>query len=220
MLRLTCGAGRHKVPKLRTKTILEGIVLKKKRLSDRRRKPAIIRKSIELAPGLSTMVDFNCAESPLSWLRTRKDALGNPLITDEQYAAGLRLYADFTAAHFMPRVTTDWQSPVSDGGRGSPPRNDLLHQSERVLAAKQRYYAALEEVGAELSPILVHICCHAAGIEAAEQILGMPRRSGKVVLQLALTRLARCYGIMASPGGRKATPMISSALPGWRPQMS
>jgi hypothetical protein len=204
---------------LRTKTILKGIALKKKLLPARRRKPATTRKTIEVAPGLSTVVDFNCAESPLSWLRTRKDALGNSLINDEQYAAGLRLYADFTAAHFMPRVTTDWQSPVSHAGRSSPPRNDLLHQSEKVLAAKQRYYAALEEVGAELSPILVHICCHAAGIEAAEQILGMPRRSGKVVLQLALTRLARCYGIMASPADRRA-PMASSAQPGSPPQMS
>jgi hypothetical protein len=183
--------------------------LNKKKLPERKRKPAIIRKSIETSPGRSTFVDFNCAESPLSWLRTRKDALGHPLISAEQYAAGLRLYADFTAAHFMPRVTTDWRSRVEEGARRSPPRSDLLHQSEKALAARERYYAALEQVGAELSPILVHICCHAAGIEAAEQILGMPRRSGKVVLQLALTRLARCYGIIASPGRDNAPPMLA-----------
>ncbi|MGH6874206.1 MAG: DUF6456 domain-containing protein, partial [Aestuariivirgaceae bacterium] len=49
------------------------------------------------------------------------------------------------------------------------------------------------------SRILVEICCFTTGIESAERILGWPRRSGKVVLQLALTSLARAYGIIAPP---------------------
>lgn len=176
---------------------------------------------MELEPGRRTAVDFNCAESPLSWLRTRKDALGNTLISDEQYCAGVRLHADFMAAHMMPRTTSNWQGPVAGmGGRRSAPRHDLLHQSEQVLAAKQRYYAALEAVGPELSPILVAICCDAAGIETAEQVLGMPRRSGKVVLQLALIRLARWYGIIAPAKSRTETAIQSCALSGYRPRIS
>lgn len=180
----------------------------------------LVRKKIEFEPGCTATVDINCAESPLSWLRTRKDAQGNSLISDEQYCAGLRLHADFTASRLMPRITSNWQSPAAGGaGRRSPPRNDLLHQSETILAAKQRYYATLEAVGPELSPILVEICCYASGIEAAERILRMPRRSGKVVLQLALTRLARLYGLTASEKREFNTSLRSCALDGYRPRI-
>jgi hypothetical protein len=151
---------------------------------------------IELEPGKRTLVEFDCAESPLTWLRTRRDSTGEPLISDEQYCAGLRLHADFIASQLSPRITTDWESPGS-GGPLSAPRRDLMHQSEKILAAKKRYYAALDAVGPELSRILVEVCCFATGIESAERILGWPRRSGKVVLQLALTSLARAYGIIA-----------------------
>jgi hypothetical protein len=155
---------------------------------------AIIRKKFEIAPGVRAMLDFNCAECPLAWLRTRKDGSGRAHISEEQYCAGLRLHADFMAAKFMPCTTTSWQAPMGEAG-ASTRRLDLLHQSEKVILAKERYYAALSAVGPELSPILVEICCHATGIETAERLLDLPRRSGKVVLQLALTRLARCYGM-------------------------
>jgi hypothetical protein len=157
---------------------------------------AIKSRIVELEPGKRTLVEFDCAESPLTWLRTRRDSTGEPLISDEQYCAGLRLHADFIASQLSPRITTDWESPVS-GGPLTAPRRDLMHQSEKILAAKKRYYAALDAVGPELSRILVEVCCFATGIESAERILGWPRRSGKVVLQLALTSLARAYGIIA-----------------------
>jgi hypothetical protein len=164
----------------------------------RRRTPAeVVKKPVEIAPGLHVALDFNCAESPLAWLRTRKDAAGRTLISEEQYSAGLRLHADFMAARLMPSTTMLWQARAEEANvRGA--RVDLLQQSEKVVAAKERYYAALAGVGPELSGILVEICCHSTGIEAAERLLGLPRRSGKVVLQLALTRLARCYGLMAA----------------------
>lgn len=156
----------------------------------------IVKKYVEIAPGFRVALDFNCAESPLAWLRTRKHASGRALISQEQFFAGIRLHADFMAAKFMPCTTMIWQSPTDDVN-ARPPRVDLLHQSEKVIEAKERYYSALAAVGPELSGILVEICCHATGIAAAERLLGLPRRSGKVVLQLALTRLARCYGMMA-----------------------
>jgi hypothetical protein len=166
----------------------------------RRRFPAeIVKKPVEIAPGIRVPLDFNCAESPLAWLRTRRDGSGRALITEAQYWAGIRLHGDFMAAKLMPSTTMAWQSR-SDEANVRSSRGDLLQQSEKVIAAKERYYAALAAVGPELSGILVEICCHATGIAAAERLLGLPRRSGKVVLQLALTRLARCYGMMARAG--------------------
>jgi hypothetical protein len=157
-------------------------------------RPARAKRLVELDSGERVSVDYDCAESPLAWLRTRKDRGGRPLISEEQYCAGLRLHADFMAAHLSQRITRNWDSPVSNA---AIPYSGALNQSERSLAAKQRYYAALDAVGPELSRILVEVCCFACGIEAVERLLGWPRRSGKVVLELALTSLARAYGIIA-----------------------
>jgi hypothetical protein len=65
-----------------------------------------------------------------------------------------------------------------------------------VIAAKERVMRALDEVGPEIGGILVDICCELKGLEEAEKANGWPQRAGKVVLQIALTRLARHYGLI------------------------
>lgn len=148
--------------------------------------------------GIKRSVIINETETPLGWLRKRKNKAGKALIEDYQYKAGERLRADFTFAQLMPRVTTDWS--FSGGGeqkrrRGSA--NATIELRENVLAAKKRVAKALEAVGPELSSIIIDICCHLKGLEEAEKLQGWPQRSGKVVLQLALTRLASHYGLIS-----------------------
>jgi Domain of unknown function (DUF6456) len=53
---------------------------------------------------------MNEAESPLGWLKSRKDRNGNPLIDDYQYEAGRCLRADYWFAHLSPRVTSNWSA--------------------------------------------------------------------------------------------------------------
>ena len=52
--------------------------------------------------GAQRPVLVNEAESPLGWLKSRKDRNGRPLITEDQYQAGERLRADYWFAHLTP----------------------------------------------------------------------------------------------------------------------
>jgi hypothetical protein len=69
--------------------------------------------------------------------------------------------------------------------------------SDRAVAARQRFHRALDAVGVELAGLLVDVCCRDIGLVAAERARGWPLRSAKVVLDVALTALARHYGLIA-----------------------
>jgi hypothetical protein len=139
---------------------------------------------------------LNEGESPLGWLKSRKDRNGSPLLTEPQYEAGERLRADYWFAQMSPRVTANWSAlaPSERSRRGAPSRAADLR--DEVIAAKERVMRALDEVGPEVGGILVDICCELKGLEEAEKANGWPQRAGKVVLQIALTRLARHYGLI------------------------
>jgi uncharacterized protein DUF6456 len=155
--------------------------------------------------GARRPVVVNDAESPLGWLKSRKDRSGRPLITDDQYQAGERLRADYWFAHLSPRVTSNWsaQAPSQRLRRAAPSNPALLR--DEVIAAKERVMRALMAVGPEVSGILVDICCELKGLEEAEKENGWPQRAGKVVLQIALTRLAGHYGLIADDTKRPAS---------------
>jgi hypothetical protein len=140
-------------------------------------------------------VDDN--ESPLAWLARRKGRDGRALIEPHQLQAGERLRADFTRAHLMPRTTSNWESPIASGPRS----NGTGHFTDTMIAARQRVRQALDGTGPEFSGLLLDVCCFLKRLEDVERERAWPARSAKVVLQLALDRLARHYGYAGEARG-------------------
>lgn len=163
----------------------------------------------------------NSAESPLAWLRRRKDKDGLPMIDAAQYDAGEKLRADFTFAQLTPSVTSRW-SPIgaSDGSRRCAPGAGV-ELRDSVLAARDRVHLALAAVGPELAGILIDVCCHLKGLEDAERARGWPLRSAKVVLQIALTRLARHHGLPSAtePDARRAPRIRHWGVDDYKPAL-
>jgi hypothetical protein len=163
----------------------------------------------------------NPAESPLGWLRRRKDRDGEAMISQAQFDAGERLRGDFWFAQMTPRVTMNWSSTAPCQRRrqaGMAFRADA-NLADNGAAARERVRRALTAVGPELAGVLIDVCCHLKGLEIAEREAGWPQRSGKVVLQLALTRLARHYGIGEAAGrpGPRAAPVRHWGSEDYRP---
>jgi hypothetical protein len=132
-------------------------------------------------------VTVNIAESPLGWLFSRG------LISTVQFDAGERLRSDWERAQLAPRVTMGWDSaPIARTRGGSSP---ALDPTCSQLDARRRFDAALAEAGPGLSDILWRIVCSGVGMRDAESALGWPARAGRLVLTLALDRIAHFYRI-------------------------
>jgi len=84
---------------------------------------------------------------------------------------------------------------------------------DEVLAAKQRVMRALMAVGPETSGVLVDICCELKGLEEVEKTNGRPQRAGKVVLQIALTPLAKHPGLSSERRRRGHALLVRGRLP-------
>jgi hypothetical protein len=169
------------------------------------------------AVGRATRPGVNRDESPLAWLRRRCDKHGRPHISAGEFDAGERLRADFWFAQMTPRVTASWSksAPSRRQRRGAPYAGQDL--ADNVVAARERVRRALAAVGPELAGVLIDVCCHLRSLGQAEQAAGWPQRAGKVILQLALRRLARHYGIEPAVPASGAPRIRHWGAAGYRP---
>lgn len=125
-------------------------------------------------------------ESPLGWLLARE------LISLRQFEAGERLRDEWERAQLSPSITMRWDAapPSGRGRRGGP---SPVEPGAAQLSAKQRFDAAVTAVGPGLTDILWRIVCAGEGMRDAETALGWPARAGRLVLTIALDRLAEHY---------------------------
>ena len=129
----------------------------------------------------------NATESPLGWL------LAHGHVTIRQFEAGERLRSDWERAQLAPRVRMTWDAaPVARGRGGSPGGVDL---NGAQIDARRRFDRAIAAAGPGLADILWRIVCAGEGMRDAETALGWPARAGKLVLTLALDRVATYYRI-------------------------
>ncbi|MEM6972536.1 MAG: DUF6456 domain-containing protein [Pseudomonadota bacterium] len=135
----------------------------------------------------------NLAESVIGWLAKRRGPDGTPYLTPAEVEAGERLRSDFERAQMAPSITQDWRAFLTPGDKlagNSPARGP----AEGPAEARARLAKALETLGPGLADVALRVCCFLEGLEACEKRFGWSSRSGKVVLKLALQRLADHYG--------------------------
>ena len=141
--------------------------------------------SVRSARRPARSVTVNLAESPLGWLLSRG------LVSRLQFDAGERLRLDWERSQLAPRVTMAWDAaPIARGRGGASPGAEL---SASQMDARHRFDAAVASAGPGLSDILWRVVCAGEGMRDAETALGWPARAGKLVLALALDRLANYY---------------------------
>lgn len=132
-------------------------------------------------------VTINLSESPLSWLHARGH------LSNRQMLAGETLRGDYETAALGSHVTMSWDNiPRSRQKRGVPLG---LQRTERMMQAKCRFDSAMTALGPDLSDIAWRVICVGESMPAAEREMSWPMRSGKLVLKIALDRLAAFYRI-------------------------
>jgi hypothetical protein len=141
------------------------------------------RRRLGVGPRLRS-VTVNLGESPLGWLH----AHGH--LDDRLFAAGEKLRTDYERARLAPGVTMRWEPARVRGVGGG-----RLAPSERQVAARHRFDGAIRAAGKGLEDILWRVICACETVPAAEKALNWPTRSGKLVLRLALDRVADFYRI-------------------------
>lgn len=143
-------------------------------------------KEVRLRGEGNRSVTVNIKESTLTWLIARGH------ISPRQALAGETLRADWEKAGLAPAITMRWERSPSAGIGGRLHRPD---PSTTQIDAKRRFDAAIAAVGPGMSDILWRIVCADEGLADSERALGWPARAGKLVLGLALDRLADFYRI-------------------------
>ncbi|BBE72087.1 DUF6456 domain-containing protein [Oharaeibacter diazotrophicus] len=184
------------------------------------RRPAPRR---DAAPGddvdpASELPGFDAAESPLGWLRSRRDRDGASLIGDAEFVAGERFRRDYTIGGLIARTTMNWDALGGPAERRRGGAGGALVVGEAAMAARDRVAAAVAAVGPEFASLLIDVCCHLKGLGDIERDRAWPARSGKVVLRLALAALARHYGLSDRAVGADRARTRSWGAPDYKPR--
>jgi len=144
-----------------------------------------VEQMIEDPEGRPQCVLVHVGESPLAWLHARGH------LSQRHYLAGDLLRRDWEKAGLGARVTMRWDAAPRSANSGGGASDPTIAQ----LSARKRFNGAIQAAGPGLADILWRVACAGEGLVAAEKALGWPSRAGKLVLTLALDRVARWYRV-------------------------
>ncbi len=137
---------------------------------------------------------YGVTETPILVLARRRDKDGAPFLTPELVRAGERLREEFEIAVMSGEPTEGWESFLYDPSPEGP-------DGPGTTGAQARLAAALAELGPGLGDVTLRVCCRLEGLETVEKQMGWAARSGKIVLRIALQRLARHFQERDGAGG-------------------
>lgn len=150
------------------------------------------------------LLRINQSESPLTALARIKGRSGAPFLDPSQVDAGERLRVDFTRGQMQPALGQRWE-PVRSG-RQSGAVGGAADLTEAAMSARLRVDMALQDVGPELSGVLLDVCCFLKGLAEVERERQWPARSAKLMLRTALAVLARHYAMPRRSSRQPAPP--------------
>lgn len=137
--------------------------------------------------------------APLLKLYNRQRNMAHKYLSETHLLAGQKLFDLFVKANVRPNVTMNWENLQSVKQSHHTGSKDVGF-SEATYMARRELYESLSHVGQEFSAILVEICLFGNGLEATEKAMNWPARSAKLLLTMALDRLAEYYRFAPSGG--------------------
>lgn len=142
--------------------------------------------------GAVTTRRANLGVSAIAWLARRTSPDGRGWLSPAEVAAADRLARDAETALRGSSVTMRWDALPRSGAGG-----DVSGRSgpgDAAMAAGRRVEEALATCG-PARRLVEAVCLRSSALQAAEQELGLARRSGKILLKAGLRALADHYRI-------------------------
>ncbi len=158
----------------------------------RRQHQHVVRKSISTQEGEFVDTEADIGRSPVRRMDAAARATGAKSFSHRALLASEKYCTDCERAQAGPRVTADWSSASSRTKRGATGQGGF---TESQRSAHRRAEAAEKALGPGLSDVARAFCIDGRSLSAIERSFGWPRSSARVVLGLALERLADHYGL-------------------------
>lgn len=137
---------------------------------------------------------YGVTETPILVLARRRDKDGAPFLAPDLVRAGERLREEYEIAAMGEEPAEGWESLLTRPAEADP-------SATGAAGARARLGAALAELGPGLGDVALRVCCRLEGLETVEKQMGWAARSGKIVLRIALQRLARHFEARDGVGG-------------------
>ena len=133
-------------------------------------------------------------DTPLTLLGRRREKDGTRFLSPQMIRAGERIHDDAVLSYLGDALADDWDAVL-----GEAPKPGT---AEATVEARARLHTALTALGKGLAEVVVHCCCLGRGLEQTEKEFGWSARSMKIVLRIALDRLADHYAELGRYGPR------------------